>query len=162
GPARRDPCRPRSFSEGRRRMKPQRRLPALVFMVALINSVAGYGAPASGPNTLASPERFSGITDPRQRSAAYFTELAKLLTNPRCTNCHPAGDRPRQGDMSRLHQPPVFRGKDGFGLETMRCSMCHQSANFAPGRVPGETGWHLAPREMAWEGKTISQICAQI
>ena len=22
--------------------------------------------------------------------------------------------------------------------------------------------WHLAPREMAWEGKTVGEICAQI
>src|SRR5215472_12360054 len=149
-------------------MRPRRRPPALVCALALITIVAtgaagsGDGATASGPNILASPESFSGITDPRQRSAAYFTELGKVLTNPRCTNCHPAGDRPRQGDVSRLHQPPVFRGKDGFGLETMRCPICHQSANFAPGRMPGQAGWHLAPREMAWEGKTNSQICAQI
>ena len=149
-------------------MKPQSRLAALVSVVVLINIVAAGkarhsdGAPPSGPNTLASPESFSGITDPHQRSAAYFTELGKVLTNRRCTNCHPAGDRPRQGDTGRLHQPPVFRGKDGFGLVTMRCPVCHQSANFEPGRVPGHPGWHLAPREMAWEGKTISQICAQI
>jgi hypothetical protein len=149
-------------------MKPQRRLPALISVVALITimaaGVAGYGysAPANGPNTLASPESFSGIADPLERSAAYFTELGKVLTNPRCTNCHPAGDRPHQGDVSRLHQPPVFRGVDGFGLETMRCPICHQSANFDPGRVPGHPAWHLAPREMAWEGKTISQICMQI
>lgn len=149
-------------------MRPQRRLPVLVAVVALINIAAaalaghGYGAPASGPNTLASPQSFSGIADPRARSAAYFTELGKVLTNPRCTNCHPAGDRPRQGDMSRLHQPPVFRGKDGSGLAAMRCPICHQNANFAPGRMPGAPGWHLAPAEMTWEGKTISEICVQI
>ena len=28
--------------------------------------------------------------------------------------------------------------------------------------VPGNPIWHLAPREMAWEGKTIGEICAQI
>lgn len=149
-------------------MKPQRRAPPLISVVALIIIMAagvaghGYSAPASGPNTLALPESFSGIADPLERSAAYFAELGKVLTNPRCTNCHPAGDRPRQGDMSRLHQPPVFRGADGSGLEAMRCPICHQSANFDPGRVPGHPAWHLAPREMAWEGKTISQICAQI
>jgi len=31
-----------------------------------------------------------------------------------------------------------------------------------PGRVPGHPDWHLAPREMAWEGKTIGEICVQI
>ncbi|WP_370877138.1 Isoquinoline 1-oxidoreductase subunit [Kaistia dalseonensis] len=124
--------------------------------------LAGYTVSATTSNALASPESFATISDPAKRSAAYFTELGKVLTNPRCTNCHPAGNRPRQGDMSRLHEPPVFRGPDGFGLETMRCSTCHQDANFEPGRVPGHPEWHLAPLEMAWEGKTVSEICAQI
>jgi hypothetical protein len=44
----------------------------------------------------------------------------------------------------------------------MRCNICHQAANFEPGRVPGNPEWHLAPREMAWEGKTLGEICAQI
>lgn len=28
--------------------------------------------------------------------------------------------------------------------------------------MPGHPEWHLAPREMAWEGKTLGQICNQI
>jgi hypothetical protein len=44
----------------------------------------------------------------------------------------------------------------------MRCSSCHQQANFEPGRVPGHPQWHLAPRDMSWEGKTLAEICAQI
>jgi hypothetical protein len=28
--------------------------------------------------------------------------------------------------------------------------------------MPGHAGWELAPHEMAWEGKTISEICVQI
>ena len=44
----------------------------------------------------------------------------------------------------------------------MRCPICHQAANFEPAGVPGGPGWHLAPREMGWEGKTFAEICAQI
>jgi hypothetical protein len=44
----------------------------------------------------------------------------------------------------------------------MRCPICHQAANFDPGGVPGNPIWHLAPREMGWEGKTLGEICAQI
>ncbi len=44
----------------------------------------------------------------------------------------------------------------------MRCSRCHQNANFDPGRVPGSPHWHLAPSEMAWEGKTVGEICLQM
>ncbi len=140
----------------------QRQLPALIMALAMMTGVPGRAAPASDPKSLAPPSAFATITDPTARSAAYFTELGKVLTNPRCTNCHPRTDRPRQGDEARLHQPPVFRGADGFGLESMRCGSCHGAANFDPARMPGHAEWHLAPAEMAWEGKSISEICHQI
>src|ERR1700687_363240 len=124
--------------------------------------LTSYAASQTASTTLASPGSFASIADTDARSAAIFTELGKVLTHPRCVNCHPAGDRPRQGDERRLHQPPVARGVDGHGTETMRCSICHQNANFDLGRVPGHPEWHLAPREMAWEGKSLAEICAQI
>jgi hypothetical protein len=135
--------------------------PALIAAVAVLIRYGG-SVSAMGAGTLAAPADFDNIADPASRSAAYFAELGKVLTNPRCTNCHPVSDRPRQGDERRLHQPPVFRGPDGFGLAAMRCSSCHHEANFDPARMPGHTGWRLAPAEMAWEGKSISSICEQI
>jgi hypothetical protein len=142
-------------------MKSELRVP--LFIVAIAASAAALTARAvsnTPSDGLANVESFSSISDPETRSAAYFTELGKVLTSPRCLNCHPAGDRPRQGDTARLHQPPVFRGADGFGLPALRCPICHQAANF--GTVPGNPIWHLAPPEMAWEGKTIGEICVQI
>jgi hypothetical protein len=144
-------------------MKSDLRLQILIPVAALAMSMlTGYAASQTASNTLASAESFGSIADTGARSVAIFNELGKVLTHPRCVNCHPAGDRPRQGDESRLHQPPVARGVDGHGTETMRCSICHQNANFDPGRVPGHPEWHLAPREMAWEGKTVAEICVQI
>jgi hypothetical protein len=144
-------------------MKSETRFQILVSVAALgLSVLTGYAASQTASNTLASPESFASISDTDARSAAIFSELGKVLTHPRCVNCHPAGDRPHQGDVSRLHQPPVERGIDGHGLDTMRCSTCHQNANFEPGRVPGHPEWHLAPREMAWEGKTVAEICTQI
>jgi len=144
-------------------MKSETRFRILASVAALgMSTLTGYAASQTPSHTLASPESFAAISDTEARSAAIFTELGKVLTHPRCTNCHPAGDRPRQTDESRLHQPPVARGADGHGLETMRCSICHGNATFEPGRVPGHPEWHLAPREMAWEGKTVAEICAQI
>ena len=134
----------------------------LVALVALLMGTPAMDAVSDQSDSLASPDSFAAIADITQRSAAMFVELGKVLTHPRCVNCHPAGDRPRQGDQSRLHQPPVERGADGHGLPAMRCSICHQQANFDPGRVPGHPEWHLAPREMAWEGRTLGEICAQI
>src|SRR5271155_4257465 len=108
---------------------------AAALMSVLTISGAACAASPTAANTLAAPESFSSIGDEAKRSAALFTELGKVLTNPRCMNCHPAGDRPRQGDTARLHQPPVERGPDGFGLPAMRCPICHQAANFDPGGV---------------------------
>jgi mono/diheme cytochrome c family protein len=144
-------------------MKFELRCWALVSVAALTMSMpVGYAYSETASDKLASPDSFASIASPEERSVAYFVELGKVLTHPRCVNCHPAGDRPRQGDEGRLHQPPVARGADGHGLAAMRCSSCHQNANFDPGRVPGHPEWHLAPREMAWEGKTLGEICAQI
>lgn len=137
------------------------RLKAFVAVAALTSMMTAY-AMAQGQDRLAPPESFAGIGDTAARSAALFAELGKVLTHPRCVNCHPAGDRPRQGDEGRLHQPPVWRGEDGHGRLAMRCPVCHQQANFEPGRMPGHPEWHLAPREMAWEGKTLGEICLQI
>jgi hypothetical protein len=144
-------------------MKSQMRVKVLVAVAALLTSgLTAYAVSSGQSDSLATPESFASTADTQARSAAMFAELGKVLTHPRCVNCHPAGDRPHQGDLGRLHQPPVERGADGFGLAAMRCPICHQQANFDPGRVPGHPEWHLAPRGMAWEGKTLGEICAQI
>ena len=144
-------------------MMSQTRNTVLATVAAMLPSLLiGYALSENASRGLAAPESFASISDTAARSAAMFTELGKVLTHPRCVNCHPAGDHPRQGEDGRPHQPPVERGADGHGLPAMRCSSCHQKANFDPGRVPGHPEWHLAPREMAWEGKTLGEICEQI
>lgn len=111
---------------------------------------------------LASPESFAGIADQAQRSVALFGEAGKVLTHPRCVNCHPAGDRPLQGEDSHVHFPGVQRGDGGMGVAGLRCTTCHHEANFEPAGVPGHPLWHLAPIEMAWAGRPLAEICAQI
>jgi hypothetical protein len=143
-------------------MRAEHRAKNLLSVAALLAAMIPAQASNAHAEGLASPQSFDAIGDTSARSTALFSEAAKVLQHPRCMNCHPAGDRPRQGDTRRLHQPPVARGDDGFGLPAMRCQICHQAANFDPGRVPGDPGWHLAPREMGWEGKTVAQICEQI
>ncbi len=133
-----------------------------VLLAAALASILAANLAAAEQATLAPPESFTDIADPAARSAALFTEAGKVLTSPRCVNCHPAGDRPLQGASDRLHQPPVFRGPDGSGTASLRCGACHQSANFEPAGVPGHPHWHLAPREMAWQGQPLGEICQQI
>jgi hypothetical protein len=126
---------------------------------------AGVGLSAAHPEAVGSlspASDFSAIYNERERSVALFTEAGKVILHPRCVNCHPAGDRPLQGDDGHPHQPLVVRGAGGFGVVGMQCPTCHQRANFDPGGVPGHPMWHLAPIEMAWAGKSLGEICTQI
>ncbi len=80
-------------------------------------------------------------------------------------NCHPAGDRPLQGDDSQIHTMNVQRGNDGTGLYALRCSNCHQPEN-TPGlhTPPGNPKWHLPPAnmKMVFQGRTPHQLALQI
>src|SRR5438105_4094543 len=99
-------------------------------MVVLMSVLTAYAVSDGASDRLATPESFASIGDTSARSAALFAEVGKVLTSPRCVNCHPDGDRPHQGELSRLHQPPVQRGADGLGHAAMRCPICHQRVNF--------------------------------
>ena len=115
---------------------------------AAIQRSAGQTAAPNWPQLateLRPAESFAGIADTQARSVALFEEAGKVLQHPRCMNCHPAGERPRQTDLRRLHQPLVVRGKDGHGAPGMACATCHGGANFDASRVPGNPHWALAP-----------------
>lgn len=105
---------------------------------------------------------FDHISDPTNRSIALFQEVGRVLQSPRCMNCHPRSDRPTQTSAIRPHMPWVSRGPDGGGEVTMRCSTCHHDDNFVASGVPGNPEWRLAPIEMAWQGKTLGEICRQL
>jgi hypothetical protein len=112
---------------------------------------------------------FTSIGDQAERSRALFGEIAKVVTHPRCMNCHPAGEHPLQGADHREHMPPAFRGDGGTGIAGLSCSACHTEKNFtlvgtdaAYKSIPGHPRWGLAPLEMAWQGKSLSQICQQM
>lgn len=121
---------------------------------------------SAAPVGLKPASAFATIADPAARSAAIFTEMGKVLTHPRCINCHPRTDSPLQGDDMRFHMPPVERGPGGMGIAGMECSTCHGPRNvtFADGKgsIPGHPLWHLAPASMAWEGKSLREICEQL
>ena len=117
---------------------------------------------AQGGRPLLPVGAFTSLADPAQRSVALFVEAGKVLQHPRCVNCHPAGDRPLQGEDGHAHQPWVRRGADGHGLAAMRCTTCHPAANYDAVGMPGHPNWHLAPASMAWQGKSLAEICAQV
>jgi len=115
-----------------------------------------------GQTELRAVAEFETIRDRAERSRALFGEVARVLTHPRCINCHPSGDVPHQRMTMELHDPPVVRGPADAGVPGMECSSCHQDRNQELTRVPGAPNWHLAPIEMAWVGKSISAICHQL
>jgi len=126
------------------------------------NKSVGEVQTAVAANELRSAASFASIADQRSRSIALFEEAGKVLQSPRCVNCHPATDRPRQTDGRRLHIPVVVRGADGHGAPGMRCTTCHHVDNFEQAGIPGNDHWHLAPASMTWEGRSLGQICEQL
>ena len=147
------------------------RLLAALFCVVLSSAVvmSAIGARAQD-RELRPTEAFAGITDDAARSRALFAEAAKVIMNPRCMNCHPVSDRPLQGNDQRPHFPPTTRGDNGGGVPGNSCGACHMEQNTsvlagaqAPFKsIPGHRRWGLAPIEMAWEGKSIGEICQQL
>ena len=120
------------------------------------------GLTVAWADELATPQSFASITDCDARAAAIFTEAAKVMLHPRCANCHPAGDSPRQGDDQMVHNPPVVRGPADEGVPGLLCTSCHQDRNLELARVPGAPKWHLAPKVMAWVGKKPPALCEQL
>ena len=121
------------------------------------------------PRDLRPVASFGSISDQTERSRALFNEIAKVVAHPRCMNCHPAGDRPLQGADHHEHMPPALRGEGGVGIPGLTCNACHTDKNFTLvgtgatyKSIPGHPRWGLAPIEMAWQGKSLSQICQQL
>lgn len=98
----------------------------------------------------------------KRDGAALFMDMHRVLTHPRCLNCHPRGDSPKQGNERRVHMPPMTRGPRDHGPAGLQCSACHQTKNYPASGTPGAPGWHLAPRSQAWEGATPGEICRSI
>ncbi|EJN11240.1 hypothetical protein PMI42_05457 [Bradyrhizobium sp. YR681] len=139
--------------------------------IVAVAAIAAFGRPvgadpSSASPPLKSPADFSSISNTSERSRAIFDEISKVITHPRCMNCHPAGDHPTQGDDLHEHMPPIWRAETGH-FEA-NCSGCHSSRNFTlhePASyrsIPGHPRWGFAPMSMAWQGKSLGEICRQL
>ena len=99
------------------------------------------------------------MTSAMSESLQFYKQMHAVLSHPRCVNCHPKDDTPKQGLDGHVHSPPITRGPQDSGPPGLPCMACHNEANFDPGRVPGAPNWHLAPALMAWEGKLAGELC---
>lgn len=139
-----------------------------IFLAALVAlPMLAQAQNVSQPATLRPASEFASIGDKTERSRALFGEAMKVIGHPRCMNCHPATDRPTQGEDRHPHQPPVTRGPANFGAAGMQCNTCHMPGNTPTigeniRSIPGDPAWHLAPLEMGWQGKSAAAICEQI
>src|SRR5215470_7757742 len=96
---------------------------------------------------------------PATHDPALFDPIATVLQGPRCLNCHPRGDRPKQGDDRHVHLMNVQRGTENMGVAAMRCATCHQARNNDMAGIPGAPQWHLAPASMGWDGLSKGELC---
>lgn len=108
--------------------------------------------------TLLSFSKIEKVENQENVNFEAFNTMMQVVTHKRCINCHPSGDRPRQGEDSHLHYFNVQRGSDGHGVAALTCGSCHQKKNNSSSGVPGAPHWHLAPLSMAWEGLSKVQI----
>lgn len=95
-------------------------------------------------------------------SGDLFAPIATVLNHPRCMNCHPRDERPRQGDDRHKHLQNIVRGEDNMGFVNGRCNSCHREENNDYSGVPGAPAWHLAPLSMGWQGLTDSELCTAL
>jgi hypothetical protein len=102
---------------------------------------------------------FTDVPNPSiQKSLAAFDTILMVLKSPRCMNCHPTGDVPRQGDDQVMHGFNVQRGPHDDGTEVQKCATCHHETNDTYANIPGAPHWKLAPLSMGWWGLSDHEI----
>lgn len=117
----------------------------------------GTDAPPAAPAPVA-PEAAAA-------AQAAWGDVYRVLTHPRCLNCHPAGDRPLQTDASTPHKMNISRRSEANGLA---CAACHREVNSEalgiPGGPPGAPHWQLPAADMplVFQGHTAASLCAQL
>jgi hypothetical protein len=140
---------------------------ALILATTCAAAIACSAAFAQAPSAPLKPaSEFQSIADPAERSRAIFAEVGKVLTHPRCMNCHPSGQHPLQGADHHEHSPKAWRNDTGnFGTPCGECHTehnvtLHEAASYQS--IPGHPRWGVAPLSMAWQGKSIGEICRQL
>ena len=143
------------------------------FVWCLAGGACFWAARAYAQNRaeLRPPSAFAGMSDQQARSRALFTEAAKVIMNPRCMNCHPASDRPTQGND--MHPASAARSRAGPTAAACPATPAAPAtwiatSRFSPAsRPPSKACRGIragAWRRSRWRGKASrsGEICRQI
>lgn len=139
--------------KGYRKFHPARRGALALAGLASLTALVAASLPARTPKL------------DEDTSRAAFLQVYRVLTSPRCQNCHPADDAPLQGDDSHEHLQNVKRGKDGHGVYGMRCDTCHQAKNLTGAHMPpGNPKWSLPlpEQKMVFVERSPGELCLQL
>lgn len=120
-----------------RNLRPTRSFGLLALCLGLVPAHSTPAEPAPGPA---------------------FATVLEVLRSPRCMNCHPTDDRPRQGDDQHEHLFQVERGDNDHGGPVQQCATCHRQENNPYTLIPGAPHWGLAPSSMGWLGLSDAEI----
>lgn len=140
------------------------------FLIAASGAAALLAACSHGSSDVPATSKTVAAAAPAPRDPIADWEVVRsVLQSPRCQNCHPAIDRPLQGDLSLVHTMNVQRGPDGHGVPGAHCTTCHGKANppasYGAHQPPGvSSDWHLPPPEMrmTFVGRTSRELCQQL
>jgi len=113
---------------------------------------------AAIPKTLSDTLPSSSAMALQQEGSEEFATVMSVLTHPRCINCHPTDDQPRQRDDQVVHFLNVTRGESNHGGPVQSCETCHHEENNPYSLVPGAPHWGLAPQSMGWLGLSHAEI----
>ncbi len=94
----------------------------------------------------------------KEDSHENYSKMMDVLMSPRCINCHPNDNIPKQGDDGHPHYFGMSRGEENLGYEATKCTTCHQTENNDYSGVPGAPEWSLAPAQMFWEGLSRKEV----
>ena len=104
----------------------------------------------------------SSVESQFQTANDSFDNMMDVLTHPRCMNCHPTDNIPKQGDDRHPHYFDMARGINDMGFSATKCTTCHQSENNKYSGVPGAPHWSLAPASMGWQGLRRTEIAERL
>lgn len=94
-------------------------------------------------------------------ASSLFAPIHRVLTSPRCMNCHPDGDRP----LARAGGPHAMNVSRASADSGLPCSTCHAEHNSKVfGGPPGAPHWGLPPADtpMIFERRSVTSLCLQL